>query len=255
MAKISAVELRSAIADVQSSIKAALTNRQANNKVLPDILEKLQKVEVRSMFGKNGMMKGMGNLDHRMNVFCTDMSALQQHVVAQGRELAKASKNIDALNGVLRTQQELLNRILETLKDIPTSADVSALKQEVAAIHNHIDRSSTNMHTHFNGVAERIAFTDRERDILAGGQSGSHPQPTTFAFSGLFNDPSSAAFIEEYTESRMEIEPATSAQSSRPQALAVNKPMTTLTKSRDLPPSTMADAAQSPPINTMTPAA
>ena len=102
-----------------------------------------------------------------MEAVSLNVVEIKQQGTTQGNahdtKLTKALTIIDALQDVVKNQQTLLN---ETL------AKASALEAQVAALHVDFDRKIAALHEYFNGVVERIAFTDRDRDDTSGGLRG-----------------------------------------------------------------------------------
>ena len=159
-------DLQSSIAEVRSTIEAAL-KRHSEEGVLPNILNALQAIEVTAMASTNGVKKKLTSFDQRIVELSANISALKEELVTREKEPDKATTAVEISHG---------NSNISTLRD-EVSAHGVKLDKAVAIIETQQEAMKAllvlmqkgsaeakehmaRLHSHFNGVADRIAFVD-----------------------------------------------------------------------------------------------
>ena len=136
-------DLKSAIAGVTSTVQDGF-ERQANQALIPHLLDTVQTIEVKSMLSQNGVKRGLKNFDKKIDSYSSRISKLEQRVATQGNMLEKAMAAIEA-------QQQLIHT-LQTATQKNHEEQISTLRTEHA-----------NLHQFFKGVVRRIAFVDDDQ--------------------------------------------------------------------------------------------
>ena len=159
-------ELQSSIAGVTSTVEAAL-KRQSDESVLPNIFDALQAIEGTALASKNTVKKQLDAFDRRIVELSTNISALKEELATRGREpdkvatapeISRDNGNISALREEVSAHAVKLDRaiaIIETQEEMMKTLLDLVQKGSVAAKDDMV-----RLHTHFNGVAARIAFVD-----------------------------------------------------------------------------------------------
>ena len=171
-------DLQSSIAEVKSTVEAAL-KRQSDQGILTNLLDALQAIESKTTSSKNGVKKQLNTFDKSIQGLSANICALKEGLMTQGGKPDKATTNpedrqetrsVSALMAEVSAQGVKLDKaitIIETQQDMMKT--LLDLLQK-----GSVEPGSVRLHSHVNGVAERIALVDGQTSQNAPSTTAEH---------------------------------------------------------------------------------
>lgn len=189
-------DVQSSIAEVKTTIEAAM-QRQTDEGLLPHLIDTLQAIEVKATISKNGVKKHLESFDQRISGLASDISTLKEELVMRvpkpdqakttaesistlRQEVSAHGAKLDRAITIVETQQKMMKTLLELVQkgSVEVKDDIVRLR------------------THFNGVADRIAFVD----------STSSANATATTTGPLITDSSHSHHISALSDTPMEVD-------------------------------------------------
>ena len=153
-------DLQSSIAEVTSTVVAAM-QKQSDNALLPHLVDTLHAIETKATISTNGVKKHLVSFDQTISGLSSNISALKEEMATRGANPNKATTTAESIStlredlsahgakldkaiAIIEAQQQMMTTLLELMQKGSVE-----IKEDIV-----------RLHTHFDGVAERIAFVD-----------------------------------------------------------------------------------------------
>lgn len=185
-------DLQSSIAAVTSTVETAL-KRQSDEGLLPNLIATLQAIQTTTMTSRNGVKKQLHAFDQRIVGLSTNISALKEELATRGERLDKETTVVQS-----RPEVSNISTLMEEVSAQGVKLDkaitiIEAQQEMIRALLNLMQKGSVELkggivklHSHFDGVAERIAFVDH---AISSGSASTTPRPPNYSGQSLHTLP------------------------------------------------------------------